>query len=142
MVEPSERAPVNIKGVREASWATAKRLSRQQTKTLGDVVSDAIDTYARIVDSGFGEPAEPLTPDQLTERMKAVAMLLRACAQMREATGSAHGKTVIMRAVRHLDARQVESEGVVATLNGRGHSVKTSPEIGKGTVELSVEPRP
>ena len=138
MVDGSERAPVNIRGMRDPSWATAKRLARQQAKTLGDVVSDAIDAYARIVDSGFGEPGEPLTPDQLTERMRAVAMLLRACAQMREATGAAHGKTVVMRAMRHLDARQVEAEGLVPTATSRWTSVNRIDDHGKQAVEHST----
>lgn len=125
---------VNVRGLGDGAWATVKRLARQQGKNLGDVLSDAIDAYARIVDAGFGEPTEPLTPDQLTERMKAVAMLLQACAQMRDASGSATGKTVIIRSLRHLDARQVEAEGVVPVVNSRWTSVNKPREDGKRIV--------
>lgn len=105
-----EKVVINVKGVPKPSWDAARRSAIQANDPMGLWIGEAID--CRIArDSGSVKPANPpMTPDQITARMNAVAAMQQGAAAMKVARMRDTGRTQLRVALASLEQAIVHAE--------------------------------
>lgn len=101
-------APWTIKGfpteTRLRVIAAAKAQDMSVAEWLTGVVNEVIDRRSGTTVYQMGKPGKPdMTEDQRTARMQAVAAMMQGLAAVKQATGRASGRDIVMQEVWALD---------------------------------------
>lgn len=96
-----DRIIINVKGVRKSAWNAATRAASLSKEPYGQWLSDAIDLRLRIEAEGVKLPGEageaPLTADQTTARLAALAEAAKGFAALKTAGGRSVGISALSR---------------------------------------------
>ena len=101
---------INVKGVRKNTWNTATQQASLRKEQYGRYLSDALDLRLRYDAGEVKPPGEednpqanpPLTPDQRTARIVALAELSKGIALLKQHTGRATGISTLSRELADL----------------------------------------
>jgi hypothetical protein len=104
-----ETTTVNVKGVSTTSWSNARAAAARADVAMGAWLSKAIDEYVNAETGPTTSTEHPhlhLTPEQLTDRISAVAALLQAQAALKAATGKVTGRAMASAVIEGLKQAQ------------------------------------
>jgi hypothetical protein len=134
----SDTTTINVKGVRKNSWNAATQAASLRKEMYGPYVSDALDLKLRHDAGEVKLPGEvgnqeanlPLTEDQRTARIAALAELAKGIATIKQHTGHATG---ITRFSAELSALEAKPQAKLRLINGKesrgfGQSVRNIRE--------------
>jgi hypothetical protein len=76
----ASKTVVNVKGVRQQAWDAARRSAIQANDTMGEWLSEAIDCRIARDSGSVKVDNPPMTHDQITARMTALAALQQSAA--------------------------------------------------------------
>lgn len=136
MSDDAETTTINVKGMPKMKWEAARRSAIQANDQMGTWLGEAID--CRIArDSGSVKPAnQPMTPEQLTARITAVAALQQSSAALKLARVRAPGSNMLRVALASLEQAIVHAEAPpVRLITGKDRA-----EIGKAGPWIDVLP--
>lgn len=130
--DETEKTIINVKGVPKRAWGAARRSAMQANDPMGAWLGEAID--CRIArDSGSVKSANPpMTPDQITARMSAVAALQQSAAALKLARVRSPGSAVLKVAGASLEQAIIQAESPpirLITGKDRGENGKAPPWI-------------
>ena len=141
----ADKTTINVKGVRKSSWEAARRGAAQRGDSMGAWLSDAIDRRisreARQIELP-SEPARtpPLTPDQLTQRIMAVAALQQSAAALKMARVRSTGRDAMRIAQESLAHEMDADRGRPArTISGKARG-KEWPVVRQSEMNGAAEP--
>lgn len=122
----TERAPFTIKSFPVATRQRAVRAAAKRGEAMGEWMARAAENQADLEagDTVFppgkpnGKPEVPndkpeLTEDQRTARIQAVAAMMQGLAAVKQATGRASGRDVVMQEVWALYRRKVDQSAAL-----------------------------
>jgi hypothetical protein len=118
--DPDAKGPFQIRDFRRGTQAKAKACANRAGLNMAEWMDRAVHTQARVEQGdqilppdqpGAPQPSGPNGADQLTARMHAVAGLMQGLAAVKQATGRASGRDVVMQALWTLGARMAAIEG-------------------------------
>ena len=124
MANPDDdKTIINVKGVPKPAWELARRLAVQADEPMGMLLARAIQCLADQEEGRVKPPDNrtakqgnpPMTHEQLTERMKAVAMLAQANAANRQAHARIGKHSPLGVAQALLVEAMMEAEGLPLT---------------------------
>jgi hypothetical protein len=106
----SDTIIINVKGVRKSSWNLATQAASLRKEQYGPYLSEALDLRLRFDAGEVKAPGEdgntqanpPLTEDQRTARIAALAALAQGIAAVKQHTGRATGVGLLSTEVRSL----------------------------------------
>jgi hypothetical protein len=101
---------INVKGVKKSSWNSATQAASLRKEQYGPYLSEALDLRLRFDagevklpgEDGNAQANPPLTEDQRTARIAALAALAQGIAAVKQHTGRATGVGLLSTEVRSL----------------------------------------
>jgi hypothetical protein len=146
VADPIEAAPWTIKAVPVETRQKAVKAANADGQTVGQFLVEAVNLLVEkragnlILPAGPDPTHNPLTPDQLTARIMAVAALQQSTAAMKQASGRATGKLTLTRCLGSLDQHMIEAEGLPPrpprTIAGKANGqASTRTETAPATIE-------
>jgi len=106
-----DKTIINVKGVPKTAWEAARRYAAQSGDSMGTWLAGAINCRIDYEEGRVKPPANnghddgnpPLTEDQLSARMLALAAMQHSAAAMKQAGGRAIGSRTIARRFADID---------------------------------------
>jgi hypothetical protein len=122
---------INVKGVRKSSWNSATQAASLRKEPYGPYLSEALDLRLRFDAGEVKAPGEdgnhqanpPLTEDQRTARIAALAALAQGIAAVKQHTGRATGVGLLSTEVRSLVVKPRIIRGKEIGGSGPSHGI-------------------
>jgi hypothetical protein len=126
--EMSETVIINVKGVRKNSWNAATQAASLRKEQYGPYLSEALDLRLRFDSGEVQLPGKdgnqrantPLTEDQRTARIVALAELAKGIAAVKQHTGKATGITMLSAELSSLATKPEAKLRIIGGKESRG----------------------
>lgn len=140
-----EDTTINVRGVRKSTWNEATRQASLTRELMGPWVTDALELRLAVLSGAIlvvdsKDAPGPLTPDQTTARILALAELAKGLAALKTAGSRALALGALTQEITLLltDSRTITRTPLRA-VNHRSRTGQQSPENGQEPVEVTID---